>query len=174
MFSKIVPHRSSHRVARFLKALTWATKHLGQTASPIVEMASLRSLPPNTFGRAWADHLDTQGLAPFAEGLRRQQLHDGIHVLTGYGTDLVGEAEVQAFLLGASFHLAHVVLMLGLLRGMHRHRHRQPLSIGRSEVRSRLQAAYKRGRCCQLDPNTWQPEILWEQPLSSVQKQFGL
>ena len=111
----------------FLKAVSWLSDRLGTSTAPIVDLGYLRwpsgpvlrpSLPTGTFGRAWADHLDDAGLAPLDYGPRRQQLHDGIHVLTGYGTDPLGEAEVQAFLLGAKFRLIHGALMLGLLRGV--------------------------------------------------------
>ncbi|MBE7384112.1 MAG: hypothetical protein F6J95_022165 [Leptolyngbya sp. SIO1E4] len=170
--AKAFSHASTLKVNRFLKALDWTTTRLGLNAPPIVELAYLRSLPVGTFGCAWANHLDTQGLQPFTGGSRRQQLHDGVHVLTGYGTDPLGEAEVQAFLLGAKFHPIHLILMAGLLRSLNRSL--QPHRILRSNVRSRLQAAYQRGQQAQFDPDTWQPETLWEQSLSAVTAQFGL
>ncbi len=64
---------------------------------PIVEIEKLRSLPSGTFGRTWADFLDAHHLPPMTTGPRRKQLHDGVHVLTSYGTDPIGEAKVQAF-----------------------------------------------------------------------------
>ncbi|NET37302.1 MAG: hypothetical protein F6K19_35645 [Cyanothece sp. SIO1E1] len=137
-------------------------------------MDYLRSCPPDSFGHAWAQHLDANGLKPFDKGLRRQQLHDGIHVLTGYGTDPLGEAEVQAFLLGVKFRLPHILLMLGLLRGVNRQRRHPLISLSHSEVQSRLMAAYHRGRTSQFDPDTWQPETLWEYSLADVQVTFGI
>jgi ubiquinone biosynthesis protein Coq4 len=50
-------------------------------------------------------------------GPRRQQLHDGIHVLTGYGTDPVGEAEVQAFLLGLKVSVSEHAHWAGITAG---------------------------------------------------------
>lgn len=162
------------RVECLLKALNWTTHRMGLQVPPIVDIEPLRSLPPGTFGRAWADHLDEHGLQSFTQGMRRQQLHDGIHVLTGYGTDPLGEAEVQAFLLGTQFRVAHIVLMKGLLRGVNRQRRARQLTLSAAEVRSRLHTAYRRGRQSRLNPETWQPEHLWMRSLASVRDQFGI
>jgi ubiquinone biosynthesis protein COQ4 len=164
----------AQRVERFLQLLGWVNDHLGRNVPAIVELDDLRSLPPGTLGHAWAEHLDVNGLKPFDSGPRRQQLHDGVHVLTGYGTDPVGEAEVQAFLLGAKFRLAHVILGLGLLWAIQRQRRHKMFSLSQAEVRSRLMTAYHRGRNSQFDPDAWQPETLWEQSLVGVQSLFGL
>jgi ubiquinone biosynthesis protein COQ4 len=161
------------RVNRFLKVLHWTNTHLGRNQPPIVEMDTLRALPLGSLGRAWAQHLDDQGLQPFSQGPRRQQLHDGVHVLTGYGTDAVGEAEVQAFLLGAKFHPAHLLLLGGLLRGIRRQRRLKQISLTQAAVRSRLMTAYHRGQKSFFDPDHWQPEALWQQPLAEVQARFG-
>ena len=172
--ANITSQVANSKVDWFLSTLTWATKQLGLSVPPIVKIEALRSLPPGTFGYAWADHLDTHNLDPFTEGPRCQQLHDGIHVLTGYGTDPLGEAEVQAFLLGAKFHVANVVLMMGLLRSLNRQRRWQQVPVSRPEVRLRLKVACQRGQAARFDPDTWHPENLWQEPLAAVQKQFGL
>ncbi|MEO0759890.1 MAG: Coq4 family protein [Cyanobacteria bacterium J06648_16] len=164
----------AQRVECLLKVFGWVTDRLDLNVPPIVEMDYLRSLPPDTLGHAWAEHLDANGLDPFVRGPRRQQLHDGIHVLTGYGTDPVGEAEVQAFLLGAKFRLANMLIGLGLLRGIQRQRRHHILALSHEEVRSRLQAAYQRGQHSRFDPDTWQPEELWARSLVAVQTDFGI
>lgn len=161
------------RVERFLQLLHWANDRLGRNVPPIVKMDYLRSLPPGSLGHAWAQHLDANGLQPF-RGPRRQQLHDGVHALTGYGTDPLGEAEVQAFLLGAKFRLAHLLLLQGLLRSIHRQRRHQRIALSPAVVRSRLIAAYRRGRNAHFDPDTWQPESLFPLPLTTVQSRFGI
>ncbi|HSM82855.1 MAG TPA: Coq4 family protein [Nodosilinea sp.] len=169
-----VEKMQTQRVERFFQVLGWVTDRLDLNVPPIVEMDYLRSLPPGTLGRAWAEHLDVNGLAPFVRGPRRQQLHDGIHVLTGYDIDPVGEAEVQAFLLGAKFRLANMLIGLGALRGIQRQRRQQILSLSHEEVRSRLLTAYNRGRNAYFDPDTWQPENLWARSLVEVQADFGI
>ncbi len=164
----------AQRVECFLQVFGWVTDLLALNVPPIVKMDYLRSLPSGTLGHAWAEHLDANGLDPFVRGPRRQQLHDGIHVLTGYGTDPVGEAEVQAFLLGTKFRLANMLIGLGLLRGIQRQRQHQILSLSHEAVRSRLQAAYQRGQLSRFDPDTWQPEELWARSLVEVQTDFGI
>ena len=138
--------------------------------SPIVNPEQLYRLPRGSLGRSLADFLDQQQLELFQTGPRRKQLHDSVHVLTGYGTDPIGEAEVQAFLLGANFHLAHVLLVGGLLHFIHRRI--APLPLFRTDIRQRLWAAYWRGQRSIFDVDTWQPEAQWHLPLSQVQTLF--
>ena len=166
---------------QFLAVISALSDHFGLSVPPIVEIDDLRSRPVGSFGRAWADNLDRNGLKPLTSGLRRQQLHDGLHVLTDYATDPLGEAEVQAFLLGAKFRWAHGVLALGLLRGWMRqywHAHKQqPQSLFQAlseTVWPRLWQAYLRGQNCLLDPDAWEPELLWDLPLEVVRDRFGL
>jgi hypothetical protein len=63
---------------------------------------------------------------------------------------------------------------LSRLRAIQRQRRQKMLSLCRGEVRSRLMAAYHRGRNSQFAPDAWQPETLWEQSLVNVQLLFGL
>lgn len=155
---------------RFLHLVDRVGDCLGLNVPPVVAIESLRLLPSGTLGRSLADFLDQQQLAPFQTGPRRKQLHDSVHVLTGYGADPIGEAEVQAFLLGAKFHLAHLVLGGGLLRMIHRRV--APLPLFHADVRQRLWAAYWRGQRSIFDVDTWQPEAQWHLPLSQVQTLF--
>ncbi|MGD1905195.1 MAG: hypothetical protein ACFB0C_04280 [Leptolyngbyaceae cyanobacterium] len=164
----------AQRVEYFLQVLSWVSDRFGLNQPPIVNLDDLRSLAPDSLGYAWAEHLDANGLQPFDQGMRRQQLHDGLHVLTGYGIDPIGEAEVQAFLLGAKFRLVHILLLGGTVMGINRRHRHQLIVLSPGELRARLRAAYDRGRNSLLDPDTWRPEILWEQSLADVQGAFGL
>jgi ubiquinone biosynthesis protein COQ4 len=155
----------------FLKNIDRLSNLLGASVPAFVNLDELRSLPPNTLGRAWADCLDRHGLLPLTTGPRRKQLHDGIHVLTGYGTDPLGELEVQAFLMGAKSNLIHIALSLGLLKLL-RQQIQRPLSS--PQVRHRLWNAYQRGRCSCLDVDTWMPESMWHVPLAQVQARFQI
>jgi ubiquinone biosynthesis protein COQ4 len=156
----------------FLKTIDRLSDSLGVSIAPIVDIGYLRSLPPHTLGRAWADALDRDRLVPLTTGPRRKQLHDGVHVLTGYGTDAVGELEVQAFLLGAKFRVVHLVLGLGLMGLVKKQAVRSNLS--RWQIGQRLWDAYRRGDCSGFDIDAWQPENFWNLPLSEVQAQFHL
>ncbi|MFM6012947.1 MAG: Coq4 family protein, partial [Dolichospermum sp.] len=107
------------RVQKFLNLLDTITENKGLNVQQIVKIEQLRSLPLGTFGRKWADFLDDNNIQPFTTGIRRKQLHDGVHILTGYGIDSIGEAEVQAFLLGSKFTIANLILGLVFLRKIH-------------------------------------------------------
>lgn len=163
---------SSSFITHFLNLVDSVSDILGVSVPLFVDLSTLRQLPPGTLGRAWADALDRAQLMPFTGGPRRKQLHDGVHVLTGYGTDTMGEAEVQAFLLGAKFHLAQVILGLATLRLIHRQAVWFPLA--NATVRQRLLTAYRRGQNSSFDVDGWQPETQWETPLLQVQAMVGL
>lgn len=139
----------------------------GRNVPQIVEIEKLHLFPTDTFGRTWANFLAEHNLQPFTTGSRRKQLHDGIHVITGYGIDFIGEAEVQAFLLGTKFSITNLMLGLGLLRIIHKN-----LNFQQQFSWDRLWQAYQRGCHSQLDPDTWQPELLWHLPLTDVQALF--
>jgi ubiquinone biosynthesis protein COQ4 len=152
------------RSAQFLQAVDQVAEFFGQNVPQIVDLEELRRLFPGTLGRDWVDFLDRNHLSPLTTGPRRKQLHDGVHVLTGYGTDPVGEAEVQAFLLGAKFRLPHLLLLAGLIRPI-----QQQQTSGKVE---RLWRAYRRGiRSC-FDIDRWEPELLWDFSLADVQTYY--
>lgn len=170
--SAVATPNSTSNIQRFLDFVDQVSEALGQNVPQIVEIEKLRSLPNGTFGRALADFLDSRQLAPLTTGPSRKQLHDSVHVLTGYDTDPVSEAEIQAFLLGAKFRLMHIVIGLGLLRIIHKQMANAPHSP--HLIWKRLWCAYQRGRNSQFDIGTWQPELQWELPLTQVQALFDL
>ena len=139
----------------------------GLNREQIVDINKLRLLPKGTFGRAWADFLDQNNLQPLTSGSRRKQLHDGVHVLTGYGSDTIGEAEVQAFLLGAKFTIFNLAIALGLLPIIYKR-----LPVQTRFIKDRIWQAYQRGLKCQFDPDSWEPELLWSKTLTDVQALF--
>ncbi len=139
------------------------------SVAPIIEVEALRHLPPGTLGRAVADFLDQHHLHTMDSGPRRKQLHDTIHVLTGYGTDLVGEAEVQAFLLGTKVRLAHLILIAAI---MHRYACQSSESV--QLCWDRVWQAYQRGWHSSFDLDRWAPETLWHLPLAQVCDQMGI
>ncbi|QLE44709.1 hypothetical protein FD723_08655 [Nostoc sp. C052] len=157
------------RLQQVLDILDRIAKAQGRDVPQIVEIEKLRFLSTGTFGRTWADFLTAHNLKPFTTGSRRKQLHDGVHVLTGYDTDFIGEAEVQAFLLGTKFSITNLMLGLGLLRVIHKNRnYRQQFTS------EKLWQAYQRGCHSHFDPDTWQPELLWHLPLADVQALFSI
>ncbi|MEP0869975.1 ubiquinone biosynthesis protein COQ4 [Trichocoleus desertorum AS-A10] len=165
---------SNPRVERFFKLIDRIAELRGRNVPTIVNLTTLRSLPTGTFGRAWADFLAQHGLSPLTTGSRRKQLHDGIHILTGYGSDSIGEAEVQAFLLGTKFSTTNLLIGLGLLRLLYQQLPQNQTPKFSQMPWERLKQAYQRGQRSRLEPDTWQPEQLWQLPLAQVQALFGL
>ncbi|MEH1826849.1 MAG: Coq4 family protein [Nostoc sp.] len=157
------------RLQQVLDTLDRIAKAQGRDVPQIVEIEKLRFLSTGTFGRTWADFLTAHNLKPFTTGSRRKQLHDGVHVLTGYDTDFIGEAEVQAFLLGTKFSITNLMLGLGLLRVIHKN-----LNYRQQFTWKKLWQAYQRGSHSHFDPDTWQPELLWHLPLTDVQALFSI
>ncbi|MBX3222976.1 MAG: hypothetical protein KF795_20865 [Labilithrix sp.] len=76
-----------------------------------VDLAALRRLPEGTLGRTFAEHMFAANLDPAALPdlasddpiaffrAHLYETHDIWHVVTGFGTDLVGELGLQAFYL---------------------------------------------------------------------------
>jgi ubiquinone biosynthesis protein COQ4 len=158
----------------FLTLLDRTTEIMGLHVPPIVDLDYLRSLPSDSFGKAWANHLDESNLSPFLVGVRLKQIHDGVHVLTGYDTTPLGEAQVQLFLLGTKFRVRHLVLCLGLIRPIiWRLRRDRTLEQFPDVVRS-LWEAFQRGRQASFDIETWQPERSWHVPLDIVRAQVEI
>ncbi|MGA7935167.1 MAG: hypothetical protein WCA35_16585 [Kovacikia sp.] len=135
----------------------------GLNVPQIFEVEQLKQLPAGTLGRGLADFLEQQQLTPIVTGPRRKQLHDSVHVLTGYDTDPIGEAEVQAFLLGAKFHPLQIILGLGIGYILSR----EGFSPA---VRQRLWQAYRRGWNATFDVDSWQPEQQWQLSLVQVRE----
>ncbi|XWK87805.1 MAG: Coq4 family protein [Phormidium sp.] len=156
------------RIRCFLNMVDEVSDRLGLSVSPIVKLETLRQLPPETLGRSLVDFIEQNQLESFTRGPRRKQLHDSIHVLTGYDISLVGEAEVQAFLLGAKFRLTHVILTMGILRLIFKK------SLHCPDLWQRLYSAYQRGQISNFAVDCWQPETLWNLPLVQVRKQFQI
>lgn len=153
----------------FLNVIDKITEVKGLNVPQIVNKNILYHLPDSSFGKTWAIFLDENNLKPFITGSRRKQLHDGVHILTGYGTDPIGEVLVQAFLLGAKFRLFQLLLGLGLLRIIYKNRSSRQNFDWRL-----LQQAYQRGRSSNFDPDTWQPEMVWHLTTVEVCGMYGV
>lgn len=158
----------------FINVVDFISEKQGKNVSQIVYIEQLRKLPLGTFGRAWADFLDSNNLQPFTTGFRRKQLHDGVHILTGYDADPIGEAELQAFLLGAKFVPIHILIILGLLKPIYQQLSQQTLDTFKPSIHQKIWQAYQRGRNSHFDPDKWQPELLWQLPLEQVQVLYKL
>lgn len=150
--------------------------------------ADLRRLPAGSLGQAYCDFMEREGLT--AQGLvdeserflagrpryddqfqwymsRLRDVHDLMHVLTGYGRDALGEACVLAFTYPQQPALGHLfIAWMAALQMKLRLRSRAP-------VFSAVGEAWRRGRAC---PRLMEQSIrsLLPLPLDEAQRRLGI
>lgn len=174
------------RIARRLGQSEAGQKLLreGRSLLPVLlDRARLRTLPEESLGRAYLQFCERHGIT--ADGLvaasregdmsalsqeeqfvhaRMRDIHDLMHVVTGYQTDLVGEASVLAFTVAQTKNPGvALIVALAYLRP------RGPLRNARAVLRQ----AFGRGRRA-----GWLPAADWEallsRPLIEVRRELGL
>ena len=145
-----------------------------------IDLAELRALPEGTLGRAFAEHmiaakLDPSALPTLASDdaiaffrAHLYETHDVWHVVTGFGTDVVGELGLQAFyqaqIPGA---LPSLLLAVGMLRSAI---FDQELTVPFMEA---LVRGWRMGRAARpLFGVRW--DDLWSTPLCDVRNQLGI
>jgi ubiquinone biosynthesis protein COQ4 len=148
------------------------------------DWASLAALPAGTLGLAYYDFMAAESLS--AEGLvalsrierppaadevtlfreRNREMHDLLHVLTGYGRDPLGEACLVAFSYAQTKLKGFALIALFGARRIARARPGQP-------VRRAVFEGYRHGRSA-----GWLPGADWEahlsQPVEAVREQFAV
>jgi len=148
------------------------------------DRASLAALPAGTLGRAYYDFMAAENLS--AEGLveasrierppasddvtlfreRGREMHDLLHVVTGYGRDPLGEACLVAFTYAQNRLRALAVIAVFAARRIARSRPGQP-------VRRAVFEGYRHGRSA-----GWLPGADWEallaQPVEAIRAQFAV
>jgi ubiquinone biosynthesis protein COQ4 len=144
-----------------------------------LDLEALERLPEGTLGHEFARYFRDNEISPFETtleiknnvdfiGKRYRETHDLLHVLTGYGTDVVGEMEVQAYALGnLGIHTAVLILLVGTLGQLKA----RPSSSELSLYLRRLWAAYHRGRTSQLFLDFWF-EHHWETPVTTLRERL--
>lgn len=163
------------QVEPFLQIVSRLGDSLGFNSSQLVYIEDLRRFPYGSLGRELANFFDENGLSPFLRKIKRIQLHDVVHVLTEYGIDTIGQAEVQAFLLGVKFRLINVILGLGLVRIVyHQICYHKEINLSNQEVWHRLQIAFDRGHYSTLDLDSWIPKDEWNLSLSYVRQHLNI
>jgi ubiquinone biosynthesis protein COQ4 len=144
-----------------------------------IDLSALGKLPENTLGYALAHYYADNGIAPFeapypvksdVEYLvkRYREIHDVVHLVTGYMTDATGEVELQAFLLG-NIGLRQCVLAIIFTTLFP-----QPGMPAHLILFPRLLAAYRRGK--QSGDVAVKPryEQMWSLALDEVRQKIGL
>jgi ubiquinone biosynthesis protein COQ4 len=140
-----------------------------------LDLAALERLPEGTLGHGFARYYRDNKISPFETTLelkndiyflakRYRETHDLLHVLTGYGTDVVGEMELQAYALG---NLGLRTAMFILLNSTIKHLKAPQPGVGRSEYLRRVWAAYHRGRASPQFLGFWF-EDHWETPVATL------
>jgi ubiquinone biosynthesis protein COQ4 len=148
------------------------------------DRASLGALPAGTLGRAYydfmaAENLSAEGLvemskitrSPASDGVtlfreRNREIHDLLHVVTGYGRDPLGEACLVAFSFAQTGLKGFAVIAIYAARKIARSRPDQP-------VRRAVFEGYRHGRSA-----GWLPGADWEallaQPVEAIRAQFAV
>ncbi len=179
-----LPGRSTERILRNTRAHESGRRLLAEQpaiGTLLSDRAALAALPDGTLGRAYYELTETAKIsadgivqASMAEreapqltgelkfvGERMRDTHDLWHVVTGYGTDVVGELALLAFTFAQAPHMG-VGLMVGFA-------YLQRMPIVNAEIRN----AYRRGkRAAYMPAVAW--ETLLDQPLEVVRAKLGV
>ena len=141
--------------------------------SDIFNMERLRALPEGTFGRALAAFIDRNDIALVTTA--GKLTHDFVHVLTGYDSTPIGEAEVLAFFLGSE--AAQKSTATSLMDVLRTTREAWKLGFLQSLYASgklteflskRMWDAYFLGRESGFKAERLKPERYWEMPVAQV------
>jgi ubiquinone biosynthesis protein COQ4 len=146
------------------------------------DRTSLAALPAGTLGRAYYDFMAAENLS--AEGLvkastipqstddiiwfreRNREMHDLLHIVSGYGRDPLGEACLVAFSYAQTGQLGFAVIALFAGRRIAQARPGQPIWRAIFE-------GYRRGRSAAwLTGADW--EGLLSRPVEEVREQFAV
>jgi ubiquinone biosynthesis protein COQ4 len=140
-----------------------------------LDLSKLERLPEGTLGHEFARYFRDNKISPFETtlelkndidfiGKRYRETHDLLHVLTGYATDVMGEMELQAYVLGKlGIRTAVLILVFGMFEQLKN----RPSSVGLSTYLRRVRAAYNRGRTSQQFLDFWF-EHHWETPVATL------
>ena len=171
LFAQSMAHLLSHPRFKALADERWRP--------PVRSLQELSMLPAGSLGKIYADELLKQGFSPdelmdsgevtnlksFVSH-RLHETHDIIHVLTGFGTDLVGEMGLQAFALAQNRAPLAVLLLAGsLLRALQNDEPLEPLL-------SAISRGFEMGLNADL-VIAYKLEDQWELPLDDWRKTLG-
>ena len=140
-----------------------------------LDLGALERLPEGTLGHEFARYFRDNKISPFETTLelktdidfiakRYRETHDLLHLVTGYGTDVMGEIELQAYALGnLGIRTALLIVVVGTLGQIKSRQSGVDLSV----YLRRLWAAYHRGRASPLFLDFWF-EHNWETPVATL------
>ncbi|PTL85750.1 Coq4 family protein [Vitiosangium sp. GDMCC 1.1324] len=140
-----------------------------------LDLGMLERLPEGTLGQAYARYYRDNKISPFETTLeikndvdfiskRYRETHDVLHLVTGYHTDVIGEIELQAYVLGnLGIRSAALIVLLGTLGQLKK----RESGVDMSVYARRVWAAYRRGRASPLFLDFWF-EKNWETLVTAV------
>jgi ubiquinone biosynthesis protein COQ4 len=145
-----------------------------------LDLPALERMPPGSLGHELARHYRDNAIEPFERTVevqedvhyianRYREIHDILHVVTGYRIDRIGELELQAFVLG-NLHSRTAASVILFMTG--RLMRRKPPGFDVSSYASRLWAAFRRGSRAR-EALSFSFEQHWDRPVSSLREQLG-
>jgi ubiquinone biosynthesis protein COQ4 len=144
-----------------------------------LDLPALRQLPEGTLGRALAQYYVDNGIKvlecpyPIRTDVdyltqRYREIHDVVHLVTGYGTDPIGELEVQVFLMGNVGFRRTIMTVLSAAIA-------RPYGLPPIwKYAKRLRAAYDRGLRSEELVISPRYEHMWELTIEQVRERVGL
>lgn len=179
IFQMCAEHALMRKVARSLERHGEGRRLLAERPrlnAKTVSLATMAALPAQSLGHAYAAYFEANAITPFDPpklpvdsavdyvATRLREAHDIVHVVTGYGTDDIGEVELQWFNCGnlGWGPLPILVIVASFFMG------RMTKYGGLWSVCKRARAAYRRGRRSRaLASVLW--EDYWHMPLRQLQ-----
>ncbi|MET0403608.1 MAG: Coq4 family protein [Cystobacter sp.] len=144
-----------------------------------LDLGALEALPEGTLGQTFARYFRDNKITPFETTLeikndvdylakRYRETHDLLHLVTGYGTDVMGEMELQAYVLGnLGLWTPALILTFSSMAALKKNE----TGVTPAVYLRRLQAAYQRGRVSPVFLGFWF-EDHWGTPLPSLREQL--
>ncbi len=182
LFNACLDGGAYQKLIRRLRQTTEGARMLDERPSlngDEIDLDVLAALPDGTLGRAMAAYYRDHDIAPFHTTFapqndveyiskRYRETHDLFHVITGYGTDVIGEMELQAFAMG-HLGIKSPLMILSystviLARGTS---HAADVDVRWGDYFSRLRRAVRRGKhAAPLLAFRYQEH--WETPLGAL------
>lgn len=179
MFQLCVEHSLMRKLTRGFESHSEGRRLLAERPrlnAHTVSLATMSALPVDSLGREYAAYFGANNITPFEPpalpvdtnhdyvATRLREAHDVFHVVTGYGTDELGELELQWFNRGnlGKGPLPLIMILAFFFMGTAKK------YGGIRAVWKRARAAYRRGkRSRALASVVW--EDYWRMPVRDVQ-----
>jgi ubiquinone biosynthesis protein Coq4 len=143
--------------------MTRISRRVGVLVPPLDELGAL---PDGSLGRAYTQYMHARRLTQIRIGHPRAQLHDVMHVLTGYDTDFAGEGELQGFLLGAKPPWRNALLINNLSGIVY--------YLARGRRPRRFWSAVRHGWRSRINPDSFPIQTLWALPLAETRRRYRI